>query len=414
MMGEAMQKVSTRMTGILILAMLAAQVTLATPAQGQATASKTYKEKVLHTFASGTGDGGGPWGGLIRDAAGTLYGTTYSGGITSGCLINNGCGTVFKIDKTGKETVLHFFTGGSDGAGPYGSLIRDAQGNFYGTTSGGGDPVCLCGVVYKLDFSGTETVLHTFTDAPPSNYYGPAAGLIRDKAGNLYGTTFLGGDYQLGSVFTIDMNGTYSLLHSFNVWDGLGGYLEPPALDAAGNLYGMTTYGGSGGYGTVFRLDTTGKETVLYGFTGGKDGAFPSGNVVLDKEGSLYGSTYEGGSAFSLNGAGVVFKLSKSGKFTLLYTFPGQGHGGSYGGGVILDKSGNLYGTTSFDGANSRGSVFEIDSSGKETDLYSFTGGADGDAPFAPVIRDAKGNFYGTTTYGGASGAGVVFKLSPQ
>jgi uncharacterized repeat protein (TIGR03803 family) len=409
-----MQKVLARMTTILMLAMLAAHVTLGTPAHGQASALKTYKEKVLYNFAGGTGDGQGPWGGLIRDASGTLYGTTYSGGIKSGCLINNGCGTVFKVEKTGKETVLHFFTGGSDGGGPYGSLVRDVQGNLYGTTSGGGDPGCLCGVVFKLDPSGKETVLHTFTDAPPSNYEGPAAGLVRDKDGNFYGTTFLGGDYQQGSIFKIDVNGTYSLLHSFNVWDGSWGYLEPPALDAAGNLYGMTTYGGSGGYGTAFKLDTTSKETVLYGFTGGKDGAFPSGNVVRDRKGNIYGSTYEGGSVFGNNGDGVVFKLSKSGKFSLLYTFPGQGHGGSYGGGLILDKSGNLYGTTSFDGDNSRGSVFEIDSTGKEANLYSFTGGVDGDAPFAPVIRDASGNLYGTTTYGGVSGAGVVFKLSPQ
>jgi uncharacterized repeat protein (TIGR03803 family) len=385
------------------------------PAQGQA---QTYKEKVLFSFTQSS-QGLGPRGGLVRDADGNLYGTTFTGGVYSAnCLVTNGyCGTVYKVDKTGKETVLHAFTGGGDGGAPFGSVVLDEDGNIYGTTSGGGDPACICGVVYKIDSTGKLTVLHAFKDGLAQNYFGPASGLVRDAAGNLYGTSWTGGVNTLGSLYEIDASGQYSLVHSFDSWDGQFLYLTPLTLSSDGNLYGVTVYGGSGGSGTVYKMSASGKETVLYSFTGGKDGGFPSGNVALDKDGNVYGSTYEGGSAPGNDGGeGVVFKVSKSGQFNVLYTFPGtEGPGGSYGGGVIVDDStGNVFGTTIWDGANHKGNVFMIDASGNYTSIYDFTGGADGGGAWAPVIRDGEGNLYGTTVTGGTNGGGVVFELSPQ
>lgn len=382
-------------------------------AQGQAKQATAYKEKVLFNFAT-TADGLGPRGGLVQDSAGNLYGTTFTGGIfSSSCIITNGeCGVVFKLDPSGNETVLHDFLGGSDGGGPWGSLVLDSQGNIYGTTSTGGSS-CQCGVVYELSPNGTETVLYTFNDSLDG--FGPMAGLVRDQAGNLYGTTATGGVYQLGSIFKIDASGNYSVLHSFAAWDGLNLFYAPLTMDAAGNLYGVAAYGGSSGSGSVFKLNpTTGTLTVLYGFTLQQDGGFPSGSVALDSAGNIYGETYEGGNLGNLYGPGVVFKIEPTGRYSLLESFPGTGNGGSYDGGMIIDQSGNLYGTTSWDGTDHCGSVFEIPSSGHPTTLHNFTCGADGGGVWAPVMEDAAGNLYGTAETGGSTGGGVVFELSPN
>ena len=261
---------------------------------------------VLHSFAGPPTDGAGPAASLLRDAAGNLYGTTeYGGGAVSACsggvVEFGGCGVVFKLSPTGTETVLHTFAGFEasieDGANPTTGLIPDAAGNLYGITWNGGNSCPSgdgCGTVFKLSPSGTETVLYSF------NYFADNAAhptsLVRDTAGNFYGTTETGGDIGTcfngqdveqgcGTVFKLSPAGTFSVLHIFTYGDD-GAYPTDLVRDVAGNLYGTTAFGyGTGvfggacntglGCGVVFELSASGTETVLYTFTGGADGAAP-------------------------------------------------------------------------------------------------------------------------------------------
>ena len=357
-------------------------------------------ESVLYSFTGGD-DGGYPFGGLLQDSAGNLYGATNSGG-------SAGAGVVFKLDREGHETVLHTFTGADDGAYPIGDLIQDPAGNLYGTTSYGGAGGAGAGVVYKLDPKGNLTVLYTFTGGNDGGY--PYAGVTRDSAGNLYGTTNIGGSAGgAGVVFKLDPMGNETVLYNFT-GGADGGYpYAGVTRDAAGNLYGTTTYGGSpAGQGVVFKVDTNGNETVLYTFTG-KDGASPIAGVTRDSAGNLYGVTSGGGSS----NLGALFKLDTTGKETVLFGFPAT-DGANPVAGVIQDSAGNLYGTTQGGGTDGAGLVFKLDGRGRETVLHTFTGGADGAEPLGGLIQDAAGNFYGTTEYGGAAGAGVVFKLDPN
>jgi uncharacterized repeat protein (TIGR03803 family) len=300
------------------------------------------KETVLYRFTGP--DGNGP-DGVVGDAAGNLYGATSFGG--SGCPDQNGCGTVFKLDANGNETVLHRFgSSRGDGTFPTAGVVRDASGNLYGTTyTGGVLTLCEvgCGTVFKVDASGNETVLHRFTGGPDAA--GPYGGVIQDAAGNLYGTT------QARTVFKLAASGKFTVLHTLNEAEGC----YPSASlfrDAAGNLYGTTSGCGEFGGGTVFKVEPSGQTTVLYNFTGGTDGGSPSGPVVQDKAGNLYGSTGFGGDLTSLcaevnntPGCGVVFKIDTAGHYTVLHAFNGLDGQWSYYG-VIQDPEGNLYGTT--------------------------------------------------------------------
>jgi len=305
--------------------------------------------KVLYSFTNGT-DGGQPYASLVRDTAGNLYGTTAVGGASN-------FGTVFKVDKTGKETVLYSFSGGADGANPWAGLVWGPTGHLYGTTEAGG--TSGVGTVFKISKTGKKTLLYNFAGS--------------------------GGD------------GAYPF--SCLVWD------------ATGNLYGTTYKGGASGNGTVFRLAKTGKLTVLYSFKGAADGENPYAGVVLDPAGNMYGTTF---GAFGID-YGTVFKLNTAHKEKVLHAFTGGADGGySYFGGLVRDAAGNLYGTTSFGGAHQYfGTIFKVNKAGKQTVLYSFTGGADGGQPNASVIRDSAGNLYGTSIAGGTSGGGTVFKLTP-
>ncbi|HXM22471.1 MAG TPA: choice-of-anchor tandem repeat GloVer-containing protein [Terriglobales bacterium] len=314
------------------------------------------KETVLHSFLGG--EGLWPVGGLIRDAAGNLYGTTLDGGTPEGGACAHGCGTVFQRDKTGKQTVLYAFTGGTDGGQPNAALIRDAAGNLYGTTQFGGDTSCYvglgCGVVFKLDKAGNETVLYRFTDGTDGKI---PEGVVRDAAGNLYGTTYDGGTFFHGAVFKLDKNGKLTVLYSFTGGADSGDPKGPLIRDRSGNLY-ATTYGvGSQGYGVVFKLDTGGKLTVLYSFTGGSDGEYPS-SLVLDSSGNLYGTALGGGDGTGCyyGGCGTVFKVDSEGKQTVLHSF--KGNDGELPIGLIMDGAGNLYGTTLGGGKGSKCSYY--------------------------------------------------------
>ena len=313
------------------------------------------KEIVLHNFAGA--DGMWPEGPLLLDQSGDLYGTTTIGGTAEGGNCHFGCGTVFKIDAAGKYTVLYAFTGGADGGDPETSLILDSEGNVYGTTAGGGHQgglACVygsyggCGVVFKLDQHGRETVLYAFSGE--ADGAGPSSGLVRDRRGNLYGTTYFAGSAgYFGTVFKVDSSGTETVLYNFT--DGTDGAGPKGTLvrDEAGNLYGVTDRGGddsiqqctSGswyGCGVVFKVDSRGNESVLYTFTDGSEGIFPNGGLLRGHDGELYGTTpgWPGGN---------LFKLGADGKFYLLHTFEEQ-TGYDPESGVITDGAGNLYGTT--------------------------------------------------------------------
>jgi uncharacterized repeat protein (TIGR03803 family) len=186
----------------------------------------------------------------------------------------------------------------------------------------------------------------------------------------------------------------------------------PLARAPAGNLHGTTNQGGSADLGVVFLLTPTGTMKVLHSFQGGTDGANPYAGVALDSAGSLYGTTYGGGAA----NVGVVYKLDTSGHETLLYSFTGGADGANPYSGVVLDSAGNLYGTTYNGGASKAGVVYKVSPAGQETVLYTFTGGTDGGNPYAGVTFDSAGNLYGTAMHGGSAGyyaAGVVYKLDP-
>ncbi len=358
---------------------------------------------ILHTFGDG-GDGTKPQTSLLRDSAGNLYGTTSGGG-------SAGAGTVFKIDTANQESVLYSFQGGSDGSTPLAGLISDAAGNFYGTTITGGSRGQ--GTVFKLNTSNQETVLYTFTGASDGGL--PQASLIIDSAGNLYGTTTAGGSGASGTVFKIDTSNHYSVLYSFTGASDGQSPEAPLIMDAAGNLYGTTFGGGSGGQGVVFKLDTSNHETVLHSFTGGSDGASPQAGLLMDAAGNLYGTTGAGGPA----GQGTVFKIDASHHETVLYSFTGGSDGAGPQAGLVMDAAGNLYGTTFSGGSGCAapgcGVLFKLDTSNHEMVLYSFTGGSDGSLPSAGLTMDATGNLYGTAFQGGVgclgSGCGTVIEF---
>ncbi len=376
-------------------------------------------ETVLHAF-SGT-DGANPkFANLLIDTKGNLYGTTPSGGA-------HGYGAVYRIPAGGGENLLYSFTGKSDGGYPQGGVVY-SHGALYGTTQYGGSTSgeCKsgCGTVFKITGYGKESVVHAFA-GPSGDGALPYGDLVTDAAGNLYGTTSYGGNLNVGAIFEVTASGWESILYSFaNPPDGAfpTGQL---VRDSAGNIYGTTNSGGAScvlqGCGTVFELASTG-ESVLHEFGNStNDGNFPWAGLVGDSKGNLYG-TASGGQYFS----GIVFKLSRSTgawKETILYQFTGLADGASPNGGLLLDSSGNLYGTTTGGGAFNAGTVFRISPTGQESVLYSFTGGTDGQGPVGSLVADKQGNLYGTTSAGGnmnskctggfGPGCGVVFKLTP-
>lgn len=413
-------------------------------------------EQTLHAFVRGK-DGAYPVAGLVSDRSGNLYGTTPFGGTY---------GTVFELVRgaNGKwtERVLYSFQGGKDGTTPYGGLVIDSSGNLYGTTdSGGGGSNCGasgCGTVFELvhDADGTwkEKVLHRFNRADGAV---PQTGLVIDKAGNIYGTTYFGGagntcydpgsgETSCGVVFAVMPNGrgkwTEKVLHSFNYKNGKDGsnpFLVALAFDANGNLYGTTGVGGTGqcydyngdliGCGTIFELrkGSHGRwvEKILHNFeSNGNGGSYPAG-LIWDSKGFFYGTTVAGG---NLNcDCGTVFKLTPNGdawREKVLFTFDGKNGNGPTQ--LTIDKRGNLYGTTVQGGAYFHcgcGTVFVLlaGNSGKWTEkvLHSFDG-TDGNGPNGGLIWDATGALYGTTSQGGnltecgdQYGCGVVFKITP-
>ena len=378
-------------TAVLMLAILLG-VALAAPM------AHTQTYSVLYNF-TGIPDGQNPYAGLIKDSSGNLYGTTLVGGNAGGY------GTVFEINRSGTESLLHSFDR-TDGYLLFATVLRDKSGNLYGTSEQGGTGGE--GVLFKLSKSGKLTVLHNFAGGTTDGCL-PLGGVTMDAKGNLYGTTSLcGGGY--GEVWKLSKKGKITVLHGFK--DGSTDGAIPESgnflMDKKGNLYGVTVEGGPANRGVVYELSPAGKFTLLYAFAGGaNDGCFPSGTLAMDASGALYGTTQECGSS----GDGIVWKVA-NGKETLLHNFSGASDGSSPYAGVILDAKGNLYGTASAGGGSGDGVVFELSPGGSFSVLHTFAG-SDGASPYSSLLRDAKGDLYGTANAGGSDGYGVVWKITP-
>lgn len=389
--------------------------------------AQTYH--IIHNFTGGQ-DGSSPFTGLTIDAGGNLYGTTFSGG-------TNRSGTVFSLDSSGSGWILnplYSFAGGSDGAGPVARLVVGPDGALYGSTSAGGGGNCVnysgysgCGTVYELRpplrspasaiVYWASNVLYRFS-GNDGGY--PQGDLTFDRSGNIYGTTINGGSAGWGVVYSLTRtNGgwTQDLLYQVQN-DGDGQYAWGGVVfDPAGNLYGVFSQNGPGGYGAVYKLTPSGHswtESTVHGFTyHGNDGATPQGGLISDSAGNLYGTTVH-----DSTGGGTVFELTPSGgnwSFDFLYGLTGGIDLGPYDK-LVMDRAGNLYGTTFADGQYGYGSVFKLTRSGNGwtyTSLHDFRGGSDGSNPMCSLVLDASGNVYGTASGGGANNGGLIFQIAP-
>lgn len=385
-----------------------------------------FTQNVIHVFSGGS-DGGFPYGQLVLDQSGNIYGTTEEGGI-------NNDGLAFEFSPSGSswtETILHDFLGGTDGSEPASALTFDSAGNLYGTTNTRGSAGCNgsggCGTVYELQPAGagtwTKTTLYSFPNKSQTSV--SPQDLVFGSDGDLYGTTFEGGGGELccGTVFKLSF--------ASGQWTEANLYVFSPQIDAyevnngivfgsAGQIYGTTTIGGATGVnGTVFEITPAGskwKETNLYGFPL-SDGGYPYAGLAMDAAGNLYGTTNQ----YGVNNLGMAYKLSPSAKGiwteTDIYNFTtGIATYGAYPSSLILDSAGNLYGAAEETGTKEDGSVFKLslgtNGGYSEKDLFDMTGTTD--HPSGGLIADNSGNLYGTTQNGGTHGFGAVFELTPQ
>jgi uncharacterized repeat protein (TIGR03803 family) len=355
----------------------------------------------LHSFSAswGPSSGGGAYPNeLVEGNGGALFGITASGG-------TNGLGTTFKMTADGVLTTLVTFNG-ANGASPEG-LMQERDGDFYGTTYRGG--ASNLGTVFRMTATGALTTRVDFDGANGANPN--EAGLVETRDGNLYGISSQGGTSNLGTVFCITANGGFTKLVDFNVINGANPYAS--LLQASdGNLYGTTFSGGANGYGTVFRMTTNGTLTTLVSFEGSyygthSNGFYPFAGLVEAKDGNLYGTTYRGG----LKGLGTVFKVTTNGLLSTLISFNGSntnGNGASPVATLLCASDGNLYGTTAEGGTNGLGTLFRLTTNGVLTTLVSFNGG-NGAYPRTGLVQAGDGNLYGTTFYGGTNGGGGTF-----
>jgi uncharacterized repeat protein (TIGR03803 family) len=379
--------------------------------------SQTYS--VIHNFTGGQ-DGALPYAGPTLDPSGNLYGSTYQGG-------SSGNGAVYKATLHGSSWILshlYNFNGGiGDGSAPgFGSVTLGSDGTLFGTTESGG----VDGMAYHIQARAhacssvncpwLESIVHRFGSGTDGAQ--PLGGVTFDTAGNLYGTTSLGGNSGNGTVYEATrswQDWTETVIYRFAGGNDAINPVAGVSVDAAGNLYGTSSFGGTNGAGTIYKLTRSGQswtESVIYNFQGADDGQAPVGGVILDQSGNLYGTTFLGG----VNGGGTVYKLSPSGTgwtLTTIYSF--SGGGGPYNF-LTPDASGNLYGTTNRDGAFGDGSVFKLTPAQGGgwtlTDLYDFTNGNDGGFPYSRVAVDANGNVFGTASSGGSSNQGVLFEIT--
>ncbi|HZQ23386.1 MAG TPA: choice-of-anchor tandem repeat GloVer-containing protein [Terriglobales bacterium] len=359
--------------------------------------AQTTNFVALHQFngqvIGGVPDGANPEAALLMDAGGNLFGTTFAGG--------TGEGVVFKIDSTGKESVLFVFDAPTTGTNPASPLIQDGSGNLIGVADGGPG----AGVIFRVAQDGEETTLFNFQGgldnfAPKE----PTGGVFMDKLGNIFGTTLFGGSANCrlgcGTIFRLDPAGALHVVHKLNGLSEGSQPFGPFIQDGAGNMFGVAKSGGNlscpefpqAGCGTVFKIAKTGKLTVLHTFQGGADGAVPQAGLLIDAAGNLFGAASAGGNKQN----GLIFKISPNGTYTVLHRFNGK-EGSTPNGGLVEDEAGNLFGTAVNGGSDAHGTAFELTQTGRVTVLHNFLGGVDGAAPAAGLIRDQLGHLFGTT-----------------
>lgn len=374
---------------------------------------------LLHTFHCTDGDS--PYAGVTLGTDGNLYGTTSSQGSNP-----QAEGTIFKITTSGEFTTIHNFIGPNDGRSPTSTPIQDAAGNLYGTTDNGGS-VGL-GVVWKITPDGHESIIHSF-DRFTDGWIAPSD-LVRDEQGNLYGVTSAGGDPACagpfglkgcGSVYKVDASGGLTVLHTFDGSPDDGSYAFGGLIrDSAGNLYGTNYADGLYEAGQVFKIDPSGNKTTVHDFDPGvnNDGAYPDADLTVGPNGVIYGVAGNGGDMSVCTGTGpgcgVVFQIDGDGILSTIYSFEGgHGDGSAPDGAVAFDAAGNLYGVTFTGGKDNKGTVYKLDTAGNETILHNFTGGKDGFAPHGRIYVTADGIVYGAAGQG-RFGCGTIYKITPQ
>ena len=355
----------------------------------------------VYSFVGGSTSGQYPWYvTLVQGTNGSLYGTTYGGGATS-------AGTIFSVTTSGTQTLLHSFKGGvNDGANPTGGLTLGTDGNFYGTTQQGGTG--SQGVVFKITPAGVLTILHNFNAGTDGTFpWGPP---ILASDGNFYGTTSGGGTKGGGIVYQITSTGTFSTIYNFDIAHGFAP-IAPPVQGTDGFLYIPVSEGGDTYCGTIVQLSTAGVLNNSYSFPCGSGGSFPIGPLVQASNGNFYSTTQNGGTA----GEGTIYQVTAGLAVKILHnfgaifgdcTFPGAG--------MLLATDGKYYSSASDGGAKGDGCLFNTTTSGAYKGLYSFNNTSNGTqiSPLAPPVQLTSGLLYGVTEFGGASNAGTVYSLN--
>jgi uncharacterized repeat protein (TIGR03803 family) len=356
---------------------------------------------LMHTFFANSADGGFPAAGLIQASDGNLYGTTEFGG--------NGSpgGTIFKLTLAGAYSVVYSLNGTSDGQDVYGGLTQGSDGNLYGTAASGG--AGNSGTAFKVTLGGTFTLLHAFNFSTEGA--NPNGGLVQGTDGNFYGTTTAGGSSNNGTVFRMTPAGAVTVLRMFSGGPSDGAAPWGPLMKAAdGNLYGLASgRGGPTNNGAAFRITGGGAVEILHMFDYGTEGSAPLGGFTQTADGNLYSTLFNGGSA---GGYGSVFRMTTAGVVTVVHAFNSL-DGGSPFAGVTVAADGSLYGGTFYGGAFDAGVLFKVTTGGAYSLLQSLGGGTDASHSIAPMIRATDGNFYGTGQAGGSSDGGAVFKMTP-
>ena len=373
---------------------------LAIIALAPAAHAQTVTESTLYNF-TGNADSLGPGAALIEGGDGQLYGTAVGNFFTD-------FGEVFRISLAGALTPLYRFSGGADGGTPVAPVVLGADGSLYGTTFGN-LLTGTQGTVFKLPAVG-GTLATLFNFSGDANGGHPESGLVQGSDGSFFGAT-AGGASGYGTLFKVTSSGALTTLAALTNFDGAQPF-SPPIEGSDGNFYGVTTFGGVSNFGTVYQLTPAGVLTTLYSFRGAGDGATPSGPLVEGPDGNFYGATAANGSVSAANGgSGTIFMITPAGTLTTLHLFT-VSTDGENSSGLFLASDGNLYGDTSSGGANNTGTVFRVTPTGSFTTLYSFAATGDGARPQAGLIQAGDGNFYGTTSGGGTSLDGTVFRLT--
>jgi len=352
------------------------------------TASGVYT--VLRHLAAST-DGGNPYGNLFQNSDGFLYGMNRTGGAGT-------AGTAFKISTSGAFTLLHSFVSTTEGSTPNGGLVKGNDGNFYGVTSLGG--IYTGGTAFRMTALGAVTVIASFNGAKSGNI--PQESLLKGKDSAYYGTTSGGGTYGYGTVFKI-CAGVTTTLYSFNRNTTGGTPLGSLIQATDGNFYGTTSEGGSGGFGTIFKITPAGSFSILKHFIGATEGGTPKGSLVQGKDSLLYGMTSAGGTG----SGGTIFKINLAGTYTVLRNLVYATDGNSPEGNLAQGNDGNFYGMTS-----NNAKIFKISSAGVFTIIRSFSSTSDGSSPLGGLVKYTDGNFYGMTSSGGTNNAGTIFRLT--